>query len=71
MQNSAVLFRSVEHNVFDVDLSDPWRHKWVPDPGRIPARKTSVSGGDGGRGAASGTGREVAGAGAQAAILAV
>ena len=28
--------------MFDIDKTDPWRHKWVPDPGRIPARKPSV-----------------------------
>lgn len=36
-------YRATEHNVFDIDKSDPWRHKWVADLGRIPARKPSVS----------------------------
>ena len=35
-------YKEAEYNVFDIDKTDPWRHKWVPDPGRIPARKPSV-----------------------------
>ena len=31
-----------QYNVFEIDLSDPWRHKFVPDVGRVPARKMSV-----------------------------
>ena len=36
-------YREAEYNVFNIDETDPWRHKWVPDVGRIPARKPSVS----------------------------
>jgi hypothetical protein len=38
-------YRTIEFNVFDIDKSDPWRHKWVPDLGRIPTRKASVGSG--------------------------
>ena len=36
--NVVISFKSVEYYVFEIDLSDPWRHKFVPDPGRIPVR---------------------------------
>ena len=35
-------FKGVEYNVFDIDLSDPWKYKFQPDPGRIPVRKPST-----------------------------
>ena len=35
-------FKAVEYNVFEIDLSDPWKHKFIPDVGRIPVRKTSA-----------------------------
>ena len=38
--NIVIGFKSVEYNVFEIDLSDPWKYKFVPDVGRIPVRKT-------------------------------
>ena len=35
-------FKGVEYNVFDIDLSDPWKYKFLPDPGKIPVRKPST-----------------------------
>ena len=33
-------YKSVEYNVFEIDLSEPWKYKFVPDVGRVPVRKT-------------------------------
>ena len=40
--NIVIGFKSVEYNVFEIDLSDPWKYKFVPDVGRIPVRKPSM-----------------------------
>ena len=40
--NIVISFKSVEYNVFEIDLSDPWKYKFVPDPGRIPVRKPAT-----------------------------
>ena len=39
--NVVIGFKSVQYNVFEIDLSDPWKYKFVPDVGRIPVRKVS------------------------------
>ena len=33
-------YKNVEYNVFEIDLSEPWKYKFVPDIGRVPVRKT-------------------------------
>ena len=32
-------YKELEYNVFSIDQSDPWRHKFIPDKGLIPVKK--------------------------------
>ena len=38
--NIVLGYKNVEYNVFEIDLSEPWKYKFVPDVGRVPVRKT-------------------------------
>ena len=32
-------YKGAQYNVFNIDQSDPWKHKYIPDKGRIPVKK--------------------------------
>ena len=42
LENIDPCYKGVEYNVFEIDLSEPWKYKFVPDVGRVPVRKTSA-----------------------------
>ena len=37
--NVVIGYKGVLYNVFNLDQSDPWKHKYIPDVGRVPVKK--------------------------------